>query len=43
MDACKELAGRYPIGTPNASECAKAATKEAMAMVHQLEGAAAKN
>jgi hypothetical protein len=42
MDGCKELAIRYPVGTPSESECAKAATEKAMAKVHQLEAAPAK-
>ncbi len=42
MDACKELSGRYKIGTPSDSECAKVAIDKAMAKVRQLETAAAK-
>jgi len=45
VDACKELASRYPLETPSAwndTECAKAATNKAMVKVRQLEAAAAK-
>ncbi len=42
MDACRELSGRYKIGTPSDPQCAEAATRKAMAKLHQLEAAAAK-
>lgn len=42
MEACKELGKRYPGCEPGDAQCAKAATDEAMAPVHQLEDAATK-
>src|SRR5579863_6672293 len=40
--ACKELAKRYPVGTPSESECAKAATDKAMIVLNGWAAMAAK-
>ena len=40
--ACKELAKRYPDGTPSDAECVKAATDKAMVKVNELAKAARK-
>jgi len=42
MAACKQLGLDFPASEPSDSDCAKAATKKAMAQVRQLETAAAK-
>ncbi|HEY3653906.1 MAG TPA: UrcA family protein [Steroidobacteraceae bacterium] len=39
---CKELATRYPDGTPSEAQCAKTAAKDALATVRKIVAAAAK-
>jgi len=40
--ACKELAKRYPVGTPSEAECAKAAADKAMVVVNGWAARASK-
>jgi UrcA family protein len=39
---CKELAIRYPVGTPSESQCAKTAARDALATVRKMVGATEK-
>ena len=39
-EACKAVGHQYPAGTPKESDCAKAASDEAMVKVHRLAAAA---
>jgi len=40
--ACRDLAQRYPTGTPSEAECTKAAADKAMVKVNELAAAASK-
>ena len=42
MAACQELGRRFHLPSPGNAECARQATEQAMAQVHQVEDAAAK-